>query len=514
MGIVLALVIGVCLAAIACFALSQVWLALAYRQSKNADELPKTKLVLPQILPRVLIQLPIFNEKYVVERLLKSVTSLDYPKELLTIQLLDDSTDDTVLVAQRVLRSLALQGHQVAHIRRSNREGFKAGALQYGLGQNASEFVVVFDADFLPTKDFIKRILCHFADPEIGMVQTKWVHTNANYSILTKLMALAIDNHFSVEQGGRQAAGCMINFNGTAGMWRRKAIDDAGGWSADCLTEDLDLSFRAQFAGWKFKFVEDIATPSELPTELQAIRNQQRRWTKGAVETSRKNLGCLWASDRSLLEKLIGTSHMVNSSIFLPLFVFEVAFLALSFVPGVAVDQFVWFAHIPLAITMGALFYTYWVSQRTNDLPASKQSGFDIISKIALFLIMTAGFTLENGLAALEGLIGKVTPFVRTPKLNIVGKKDPSILHHNYRATTLPVAFYGEVLAAGLFIFAAAHAAWIGRTAFFDISLFFATGYSLMIFFTLKDAVSSGTVVVPQSAGQTNMPETSKYPAE
>ena len=466
------------------------------------------------ILPRVLIQLPIYNEKYVVERLLKSVTEIDYPKELLTIQLLDDSTDDTVLVAQRVLFGLALMGHHVAHIRRANREGFKAGALQYGLEQNASEFVVVFDADFIPPRDFVKRILCHFADPKIGMVQTKWIHTNANYSILTKLMALAIDNHFSVEQGGRQAAGCMINFNGTAGMWRRKAIDDAGGWSADCLTEDLDLSFRAQLAGWKFKFVEDIATPSELPVEIQAIRNQQRRWTKGAVETSRKNLGCLWASDRSLLAKLVGTSHMVNSSIFLPLFIFEVAFLVLSLVPGAGIDQMMWIAHIPLAVTMCALFYTYWISQRATDLPSHKQSSIDIFSKIALFLVMTAGFTVENGLAAFEGLIGKVTPFVRTPKLNILGNKGTSVLLHTYRATALPNAFFGEVLGAACFIYVAIHAALIGRTAFIDISLFFALGFSLMIYFTLKDAVTSGTMGVPKSARRTSVSETSKYPAE
>ena len=502
------------MAAIASFAVSQAWLAFAYRQSKNSNENPAAKLQLPIILPRVLIQLPIYNEKYVVERLLKSITQIDYPKELLTIQLLDDSTDETGLVAQRALFGLALMDHQVAHIRRANREGFKAGALQFGLERNTSEFVVVFDADFMPPKDFVKRILCHFADPNIGMVQTKWAHTNANYSILTKLMALAIDNHFSVEQGGRQAAGCMINFNGTAGMWRRKAIDDAGGWSADCLTEDLDLSFRAQLAGWKFKFVDDIATPSELPIELQAIRNQQRRWTKGAVETSRKNLGRLWTSDRSLLAKLVGTLHMVNSSIFLPLFIFEIAFLLLSFVPAAGIDQFMWAAHIPLAVTMCALFYTYWVSQRATDLPSYQQSIMDIFTKIALFLVMTAGFTVENGLAAFEGLIGKVTPFERTPKLNILGTQGASVLLHTYRATHLPNAFFGEVVGAVCFSYTAIHAAWVGRTAFVDISVFFALGFSLMIYFTLKDAGTLGALAFAKSAKPANISQTSNYPAE
>ena len=508
------LVIGVCLVCIVSFAMSQAWLAFAYRQSKNLNELPTEKLHLPTILPRVLIQLPIYNEKYVVERLLKSITEIDYPKALLTIQLLDDSTDDTVLVAQRALFGLALQGHHVAHIRRPNRDGFKAGALQYGLEQDTSEFVVVFDADFLPPKDFVKRILCHFDDPIIGMVQTKWIHTNANYSILTKLMALAIDNHFSVEQGGRQAAGCMINFNGTAGMWRRKAIDEVGGWSADCLTEDLDLSFRAQLAGWKFKFVEDIATPSELPVELQAIRNQQRRWTKGAVETSRKNLWSLWQSKRGLLAKVVGTLHMVNSSIFLPLFIFEMAFLLLSFVPGAGIDQFIWAAHVPLGITLCALFYTYWVSQRTNVGSAQKQSSMNIFTKIALFLVMTVGFTVENGLAAFEGLIGKVTPFVRTPKLNILGSKDIPNMQHTYRVTALPKAFLGEILGAAAFTYVTIHAAYIGRMAFVDISLFFALGFSLMIYFTLKDAVTLGTFASLKPAKPAKISPTSHYPAE
>lgn len=507
-------VIGVCLFAIAVFAISQAWLAFAYGQSKNFGEPPSEEPQLPRPLPRVLIQLPIYNEKYVVERLLKAITAIDYPKDLLTIQLLDDSTDDTVLVAQRVLGKLGLLGHHVAHIRRANRDGFKAGALQFGLEQDASEFVAVFDADFLPAKDFVKRILCHFVDPEIGMVQTKWTHTNAEYSILTKLMALAIDNHFTVEQGGRQAAGCMINFNGTAGMWRRTAIDEAGGWSADCLTEDLDLSFRAQLAGWKFKFVEEIATPSELPVELQAIRNQQRRWTKGAVETSRKNLASLWQSHQSLLAKLVGTCHMVNSSIFLPLLVFEVAFLFLSFCRDAGINQFMWAAHIPLAIVMMALFYTYWVSQRTANLPSYQQSTFGVFTKIALFLVMTAGFTIENGLAAFEGLIGKVTPFVRTPKLNIAAGEAASVLRHVYRSTEMPKVFFGEVIGAGCFSYLAVQAVLSGRTAFIDISVFFASGFALMIFFTLKETVNPEAAASSLSARRTRISETSNYPAE
>lgn len=514
MIIVLVLVIGGCLAAIISFALSQAWLATTYRKSKRQNVLNHAELCLPDKLPSVLIQLPVFNEKYVIERLLRSVAELDYPKDLLSIQLLDDSTDETALIADRVLRELAAKGHHINHIRRSNRVAYKAGALSYGLEQDDSEFVAVFDADFLPQRDFVKNILCHFADPKIGMVQTRWAHVNANYSLLTKLMALAIDNHFSVEQGGRQAAGCMINFNGTAGMWRRSVIDEAGGWSADCLTEDLDLSFRAQIQGWKFKFVEDILTPSELPVELSAIRSQQRRWTKGAVETSRKNLSLLWHADRSLREKLVGTFHMVNSSIFLPLFVFGLAFLALGFVPGTGVEQIAWVIHVPLLTSVLALFFTYWVSQRATQAGATVKSSLSVLVDVALFIVMTAGFSLANAVAVVEGLIGKVTPFERTPKFDVKGKAARSSLTNAYRRITLPLAFYGELICAIGFAFGAMHAARIGRTAFIDIDFFFAVGFGLMTYFTVKESMVSTIFASAHPSVRSTVLTTTKYPAE
>ena len=513
-GIMLALVMGVCLVAIASFSLSQAWLATTYRRSKHQTVSNSALLCLPHKLPQVLIQLPVYNEKYVIERLLRSVAELDYPKDLLSIQLLDDSTDETALIAGRVLKELAATGHHFNHIRRWNRVAYKAGALSYGLEQDNSEFVAVFDADFLPQRDFIKNILCHFADPKIGMVQTRWAHVNANYSLLTKLMALGIDNHFSVEQGGRQAAGCMINFNGTAGMWRRQAIDQAGGWSADCLTEDLDLSFRAQIHGWKFKFVEDILTPSELPVELSAIRGQQHRWTKGAVETSRKNLALLWQADRNLREKLVGTFHMVNSSIFLPLFVFGVAFWALGFVPGTGIEQLAWYMHVPLLISVLALFFTYWVSQRATQTGTAAKPPLIVFVDVALFIVMTTGFSLANAIAVVEGLVGKITPFERTPKFNVKGKAAQSSLTNTYRHITLPLAFYGELICAAAFTFSAVYSARIGRAAFIDIDLFFAVGFGLMTYFTLKEVSVSTLIASAQPSKRLSASTTAKYPAE
>jgi cellulose synthase/poly-beta-1,6-N-acetylglucosamine synthase-like glycosyltransferase len=263
----LALFAFICVVLILLFSLSQAWLALIYARSKTNLAVAAEDHPLPKLLPTVLIQLPIYNEKYVVERLLRSAACLDYPAHLLTIQLLDDSTDETSEIASQIIADITKNGGiPIYYIRRPNREGYKAGALQYGLDLAKNEFVAVFDADFLPRASFIKDVLKYFADPKVGMVQTRWEHINLNYSALTKLLAFAIDNHFSVEQGGRQAGNCFINFNGTAGMWRRSAIDECGGWSADCLTEDLDLSFRSRVGNF---FMLKKSRP---------LRNCQSKW--------------------------------------------------------------------------------------------------------------------------------------------------------------------------------------------------------------------------------------------
>ena len=249
-------------------------------------------------MPKVTIQLPIFNEQYVIDRLVESVCRMDYPREKLEIQVLDDSTDETVEVASAVVDRYAAMGHNISYHHRTNREGYKAGALDAGLKNTDSEFIAIFDADFVPHPDWMQKVIHHFADPQIGMVQTRWTHLNRNYSFLTEVEAILLDGHFVLEHGGRSRAGVFFNFNGTAGMWRRKAIDDAGGWEHDTLTEDTDLSYRSQLKGWKFSYLQDVECPAELPIEMTAFKTQQARWAKGLIQCARKDLPFVSARQR------------------------------------------------------------------------------------------------------------------------------------------------------------------------------------------------------------------------
>ena len=260
---------------------------LYYKHRKNKVTEPEARF---EELPHVTIQLPIFNEQYVIDRLVDCVCKIEYPREKLQIQVLDDSTDETVEVARGVVERYAALGHNIVYHHRTNREGFKAGALDAGLKTATGEFVAIFDADFTPQPDWLMKVIHHFANPEIGMVQTRWAHLNRNYSFLTEVEAILLDGHFVLEHGGRSRAGVFFNFNGTAGMWRRKAIDDAGGWEHDTLTEDTDLSYRSQLAGWKFRYLQDVECPAELPIEMTAFKTQQARWAKGLIQCAKKDL--------------------------------------------------------------------------------------------------------------------------------------------------------------------------------------------------------------------------------
>ena len=264
------------------------------------------------------VQLPVYNELYVVGRLIDAACAMIYPKDKLEIQVLDDSTDETVDIGGRARRERYRKlGFDIKHVRRTNREGFKAGALKEGLTDARGEFVAIFDADFVPRQDFLLKTIPHFAtDPKIGMVQTRWEHINADYSLLTRTQAMALDGHFVIEQAVRNKVGFFINFNGTAGVWRKECIVDAGNWQADTLTEDLDLSYRAQLRGWKFKYLNNVTSPAELPSEINALKSQQFRWTKGAIETARKMLPFVWSSDLPLKIKVHATFHLTNNLVF------------------------------------------------------------------------------------------------------------------------------------------------------------------------------------------------------
>ncbi|HET9130782.1 MAG TPA: cellulose synthase family protein, partial [Terriglobia bacterium] len=267
--------------------------------------------------PIVTIQLPVFNELYVVDRLIDSVCALDYPKEKLEIQVLDDSTDETIQVVERAVKRYSLLGYDIKQIHRVDRTGFKAGALKNGLSTARGEFVAIFDADFTPRQEFLRKTIPYFyADPKVGLVQTRWEHLNSEYSLITRTQALALDGHFVIEQDVRNKAGFFINFNGTGGIWRKSAILDAGNWHSDTLTEDLDLSYRAQLKGWKFKYLNDVTSPAELPAEVNALKSQQFRWTKGAIETARKILPEVWKSKIPLRVKIHSTFHLTNNIVF------------------------------------------------------------------------------------------------------------------------------------------------------------------------------------------------------
>ena len=272
------------LIAIFLYSASQFLLMLSFVRSKKTPELKLPYYTNDQALPKVTIQLPLYNEAYVTERLLQCITAIDYPQDKLQIQVLDDSTDESLKVNEGLVKALADKGYNIIFLHRTNREGYKAGALKEGLESATGEFIAIFDADFLPEKNWLREAIRGFVSDEIGLVQTRWGHLNSHYSVLTRMQAFALDIHFTLEQSGRNANGHFINFNGTAGIWRKTCILDAGNWSGDTLTEDLDLSYRAQIKGWKFNYLQDVVAPAELPMAMSAAKSQQFRWNKGGAD--------------------------------------------------------------------------------------------------------------------------------------------------------------------------------------------------------------------------------------
>ncbi|MBL4653296.1 MAG: glycosyltransferase family 2 protein [Flavobacteriales bacterium] len=375
--------------------------------------------------PQVTIQLPIFNERYVVERLIDCIMEFDYPKDKLEIQVLDDSTDDTAEIIANKVAEVKVKGFDIVHITRTNRQGYKAGALAEATPIAKGEFIAIFDADFLPKRDFLKQTIPHFQNKKVGVVQTKWEHLNTGYSMLTSLQAFGLDAHFTVEQRGRNSANHFINFNGTAGVWRKTCIADAGGWESDTLTEDLDLSYRAQLKGWKFKYLENVESPAELPATMNALKTQQFRWTKGAAECTRKNLvRVLQSSGVKTSTKLHAIFHLMNSFLFvciLCLSVLSVPMLvAKNNLPN---HQYLFEFGSLFLVSLLILSLFYWVSYNTKFKNKLISLLFFAI-KFPLFLAVSMGLSLHNSIAVMEGYMGKKSPFVRTPKFNITANDD------------------------------------------------------------------------------------------
>ncbi|MBT8320779.1 MAG: glycosyltransferase family 2 protein [Eudoraea sp.] len=403
------------------YSLAQLNLLVNYLSNKRRNqEAPKYNLLDPKEIPFVTIQLPIYNEEYVVERLLDNIAKIEYPKSKLEIQVLDDSTDDSVTETATRIKALQDKGLDIQHIRRENREGFKAGALKEGLKVAKGDFIAIFDADFLPDNDWLKKTVIYFKDEEIGVVQTRWGHINRDYSTLTRIQAFALDAHFTLEQVGRNSKGHFINFNGTAGIWRKACILDAGNWEGDTLTEDLDLSYRAQLKNWKFKYLEDVETPAELPVVISAARSQQFRWNKGGAENFRKTvLSVITSNNIPFKTKFHGVMHLLNSSMFLCVFLVAILSIPMLYIKN-SFGHLGWIFEATsfFIVSTIILFICYWFTYRSIQ-GSSFDNFVDYIKLFFTFFSVALGFSLHNSVAVLEGHMGKRSEFVRTPKFNI-----------------------------------------------------------------------------------------------
>ena len=457
---------------------------LLYHYRKNAEvssqDFEDTK---DEDLPFVTIQLPIYNELYVVERLVDNIAKFDYPKNKYEIHILDDSTDETMQIALAKVEEYKAKGFNIEHITRSNRVGYKAGALKEGTKFAKGKFLAIFDADFLPNPDFLRQTIPHFADEKVGVVQTRWEHINEDYSIITRLQAFQLNVHFTVEQMGRYNADYLLQFNGTAGIWRRECITDAGGWEADTLTEDLDLSYRAQFKGWKITFLEDITSPAELPAEMNGLKSQQHRWMKGGAETAVKLLPTVWKSNISLGQKIHATSHLLSSSIFLFVFFIGVSSVPLVFMLKGFDFDYLGFFLISL-LTIIVVYYNANVRKAWED-GLTVNNFLKFIFLFPVFLALSMGLSFHNSIAVIQGLRGKKSPFVRTPKFDIKGLTD-SFAKDKYHYKDINKVTIFEGLLAIYFMMAIIGAIVVGNTSFIIFHTLLAFGYSTIFFFSIK----------------------------
>jgi cellulose synthase/poly-beta-1,6-N-acetylglucosamine synthase-like glycosyltransferase len=392
---------------------------LVYLYMRHRHQEPKAHVPLSP-LPVVTIQLPLYNEMYVADRLIEAVSRVDYPRELLEIQVLDDSTDETRKIAALAVERLAAEGLDIKYIHRADRRGYKAGALEAGLRMARGAFIAIFDADFLPTRDFLTRLLPHFADPKIAMVQARWGHINQDYSLLTKIQSILLDGHFVLEHGARNRSGRFFNFNGTAGVWRRVAIDDAGGWQHDTLTEDLDLSYRAQLRGWRFVFVSDVIAPAEVPVEMNAFKSQQHRWAKGSIQTCRKLLPAILTADIPLGVKAEAFFHLTANFNYPLMCVLSV----LMFPSMVIRYNMGWYEMLLIDVP---LFFAATFSVCNFYMVCQREIHRDWIARLRYLPFLMSigiGLCINNTRAVFEALLNTQSEFARTPKYRIEGETD------------------------------------------------------------------------------------------
>lgn len=485
MGVYLALIFLLSL-----YGLHRYWiLYLYFRHYKWAA--PLAIKPLSGTLPPVTVQLPIYNERYVVERLIEATCQLDYPRDLLEIQVLDDSTDDTHEIANRKVAQMRALGFSVVHLRRGNRVGFKAGALAAGLRLAHGQFVAIFDADFVPPADFLRKTLPHFSAPHVGMVQTRWGHLNEDFSPLTWIQSIFLDGHFLLEHTARNRSGAFFNFNGTAGIWRREAIESSGGWQHDTLTEDLDLSYRAQMKGWKFVFLPEVVCPAELPVDINAFKTQQNRWTMGAIQTAKKMLPVIWRSPVSLKVKIEATFHltacvgyalMALLSVLLPMSLYYRSTTQWPLTGALEA-----LALIGTTFSVG-LFYAICLRDLYPDWKTR-------LKHLPIMIAVGVGMCLSNTKAVLLGLTGRPFEFLRTPKYSVVTRgnswKKKSYRSGNSKSGWLEAGF------ALYFGFAVTSAIRMNQWGSLPFIALFAFGYGYVAFLTMSHRLARQPMPMP-----------------
>ncbi len=479
-----------CLLLILFYSLLQLSLAIAYVRNKNKKKRGAIKVDKPvydpENTPKVTIQLPMFNELYVADRIIETVAAFEYPADKFQIQVLDDSTDETVEVIAKKVAEVAARGVNIQHIHRVDRVGYKAGALDAAMDRVEGDFIAIFDADFVPDSDFLQKTMPYFQDDNVGVVQTRWGHINKKYSILTELQAFGLNGHFAIEQGGRNASGHFINFNGTGGVWRKKCIEDAGGWEHDTLTEDLDLSYRAQIKGWRFQYLEDVIAPAELPITMSALKSQQHRWMKGGAECFVK----MWktiitAKGVRLSDRIHGLSHLFNSSVFIFILLLSLLSLPILHIKDSFSDlnAFLVWGAIFLSSTLFLMYY-YWHAFRdkTSNIPVSF---IRFVARFFQFLIVSMGLALNNTVAVLEGYLGIKSSFVRTPKFNVNVKSE--FKGNKYDKKSISILNIGEGLLFLLFGYTTVNRAIYGDIGMVPFHLMLTIGYGLVFFYSLGE---------------------------
>ncbi len=439
-------------------------------------------------LPRVTVQLPVFNEALMIGRLLRAVAALDYPRDRLQIQVLDDSTDETAAEAVRLCDDLRREGYDIEYRHRTNRAGFKAGALDAAMGSASGEFICIFDADFLPQPDYLQKLIHHFTDPAIGMVQARWGHLNKDFSLLTRLQALFLDGHLVLEQSARSRHGYFLNFNGTAGIWRRETIEQAGGWQHDTLTEDLDLSYRAQLKGWRFVYLKDVVVPAELPPDMDSFKSQQHRWTKGSIQVCKKILADVWRSDIPFRQKVEATAHLTSNFAYLLTVCVLVLMYPATFTLGGSWQKAV-FVDLPVFLFATISVITFYLTaQGAQD----RLGWVRAIPYLPALLALGIGMSINNGKAVLEALLNQRSDFVRTPKFGVENRAQAAAMRKPRYSAGKSISMWVEAALALYFAGLVALAISRGQWMSLPFLLLFLGGFAYVAGGSLRKRFQAG----------------------